>query len=340
MVDLAAELDRLAEEQAFSGVVRVDRQGVIEFEVAYGLADRAHGIAATPATRFAAASGNKGLTALVVMQLIDAGRLTLSTPAREVLGSDLPLIADDVTIEHLLTHRSGIGDYLDEELDLDLDRDYLLPLPVQHLATVEAFVPLLDGHPTKFTAGARFSYCNGGFVVLALIAERVSGVPYQDLVEQRVCAPAGMTKTSFLRTDELPGDAAVGYVIVDGRYRSNVFHLPVRGTGDGGIYTTVGDMAAFWSALFGGAIVPTGVVAKMTRPYATDDEEPHCRYGRGFWLHPSTDAVFLDGCDSGVSFRSVHDPAQDLTHTVIANTTNGAWDITRLLATHLGTSWG
>jgi len=280
------------------------------------------------------------LTALVVMQLIDAGRLTLSTPAREVLGSDLPLIADDVTIEHLLTHRSGIGDYLDEELDLDLDRDYLLPLPVQHLATVEAFVPLLDGHPTKFTAGARFSYCNGGFVVLALIAERVSGVPYQDLVEQRVCAPAGMTKTSFLRTDELPGDAAVGYVIVDGRYRSNVFHLPVRGTGDGGIYTTVGDMAAFWSALFGGAIVPTGVVAKMTRPYATDDEEPHCRYGRGFWLHPSTDAVFLDGCDSGVSFRSVHDPAQDLTHTVIANTTNGAWDITRLLATHLGTSWG
>jgi len=116
VVDLAAELDRLAEEQAFSGVVRVDRQGVIEFEVAYGLADRAHGIAATPATRFAAASGNKALTALVVMQLIDAGRLTLSTPAREVLGSDLPLIADDVTIEHLLTHRSGI----DRSLATDL----------------------------------------------------------------------------------------------------------------------------------------------------------------------------------------------------------------------------
>ena len=338
MVDFAAELDRLAEEKAFSGVVRVDRRGVTELEVAYGLADRAHGIPATPATRFAVASGNKGLTALVVMQLIDAGRLTLSTPAREVLGTDLPLIADDVTIEHLLTHRSGIGDYLDEEVDVDLDRDYLLPVPVQHLAAVESFVPLLDGHPPKFAAGERFSYCNGGYVVLALIAERVTGVSYHDLVEQRVCVPAGMTKTSFLRTDELPGDAAVGYVIVDGRYRSNVFHLPVRGTGDGGIYTTVGDMAAFWSALFGGAIVSTDVVAEMTRPRATDDEEPHCRYGLGFWLHPSTAAVFLEGCDSGVSFRSVHDPGQELTHTVIANTTSGAWDITRLLATHLGTS--
>ena len=72
MADLAAEPDRLAGEHAFSGVVRVDRHGVTELEVAYGLADRAHGIAATPATRFAAASGNKGFTALVVMQLIDA----------------------------------------------------------------------------------------------------------------------------------------------------------------------------------------------------------------------------------------------------------------------------
>jgi CubicO group peptidase (beta-lactamase class C family) len=338
VVDLAAELDRLAEEQEFSGVVRVDRQGVTELEVAYGLADRAHGIPATPATRFAVASGNKGMTALVVMQLIDAGRLTLSTPAREVLGTDLPLIADDVTIEHLLTHQSGIGDYLDEDLDVDLDRDYQTPVPVQHLTTIEAFVPLLDGHPTKFPAGARFSYCNGGFVVLALIAERVSGVPYHDLVEQRVCAPAGMTKTTFLRTDELPGDAALGYVIVDGRYRFNVFHLLVRGTGDGGIYTTLGDMAAFWPAFFGGAIVPTDIVAEMTRPRVTDDEEPHRRYGLGLWLHPKTDAVFLEGCDSGVSFRSLHDPRQDLTHTVIANTTNGAWPITRLLGTHLGTS--
>jgi CubicO group peptidase (beta-lactamase class C family) len=174
--------------------------------------------------------------------------------------------------------------------------------------------------------------------VLALIAERVSGQPYQDLVGQRVCAPAGMTATSFLRSDELPGDAAIGYVIIDGRHRSNVFHLPVRGTGDGGIYTTVGDMAAFWPALFDGAIVPADVVADMTRPRSTEQDEPHCRYGLGFWLHPRTGAVFLKGCDSGVSFRSLHDRAQDLTHTVIANSTDGAWEMARLLGVHLGTS--
>jgi CubicO group peptidase (beta-lactamase class C family) len=339
MADLATDLDRLAEEQAFSGVVRVDRDGVTELEVAYGLADRSHGIPVTPSMRFAVASGNKGFTALAVMQLVEAGRLALSTAAREVLGPDLPLIADDVTIEHLLSHRSGIGDYLDEDLDVDLDLDYLMPVPVQDLATVEAFVPILDGHPTKFAAGSRFTYCNGGYVVLGLIAERVSGVPFHDLIEQRVCAPAGMTGTAYLRTDELPGDAALGYVIVDGRYRSNIFHLPVRGTPDGGIYTTAADMVAFWAALYAGDIVSSEVVAEMTRPRSTQDERPFRRYGLGFWLHPSTPVVFLEGCDSGVSFRSVHDPAQRLTHTVLANTTEGAWEVTNLVATHLGTAW-
>ena len=92
-------------------------------------------------------------------------------------------------------------------------------------------------------------------MVLALIAERASGVPYHDLVAERVCAPAGMVDTEFLRSDELPGRTAVGYLDVDGHWRSNVFHLPVRGNGDGGIYTTVADVQALWAALFGGAAV-------------------------------------------------------------------------------------
>ena len=131
-----------------------------------------------------------------------------------MLGADLPLIADDVTIEHLLSHTSGIGDYLDEEGDTDLN-DYLMPVGVQHLATSEDFVQVLDGFPTKFPAGSVFAYCNGGFAVLAIIAERVAGQPFHELVEQHVCAPAGMTKTAFLRSDELPGDAALGYIDVE-----------------------------------------------------------------------------------------------------------------------------
>ncbi|HEX5696885.1 MAG TPA: serine hydrolase domain-containing protein [Acidimicrobiia bacterium] len=333
MSDLEQRLDGLASETAFSGVVRVDRAGRLEIAKAYGLAHRGWDIPNSVDTRFGVASGNKGMTALAVVSLIEDDVLELATTTRSVLGSDLPLIADDVTIEHLLSHRSGIGDYLDEDVGYE-PNDYMMPVPVQDLATTEDFVAVLDGHPMKFDPDQRFAYCNGGFVVLALIAERASGQSFYDLVSRRVCEPAGMADTEFLRSDELPGGTALGYLEVEGVWRSNVFHLPVRGTGDGGIYTTVADIARFWNALFAGRIVSERWVTEMMRARSIVDSE---RYGLGFWLHESTDTVMLEGSDPGVSFRTVHDPRADLTHTVISNTSDGAWPVTQLLDELLGT---
>ena len=159
-----------------------------------------------------------------------------------------------MTVEQLLAHRSGIGDYLDEEVGYDFD-DYVLSVPAHELVATEDYLAVLDGHQTKFEPDERFGYCNGGYVVLALIAERVSGIAFHDLVRERVCEPAGMADTEFLRSDELPGRTALGYLQVDGAWRTNVFHLPVRGSGDGGIYTTATDVAAFWRAFFAGQIV-------------------------------------------------------------------------------------
>jgi CubicO group peptidase (beta-lactamase class C family) len=201
---------------------------------------------------------------------------------------------------------------------------------VQDLLTTGQFLAVLDGHPTKFPPGERFSYCNGGYVVLALIAERVSGVPFHDLVRERVCAPAGMRDTEFLRSDELPERTAVGYLAIEGVSRTNVFHLPVRGTGDGGIYSTAADFTAFWQSLFAGRIVTAQWLAEMVRPRSEVPQES-MRYGLGFWLHRSSDTVMLEGYDAGVSFRSVHDPLTGITHTVISNSSDGAWPITRRL---------
>ena len=186
-----------------------------------------------------------------------------------MLEDDLPLIPDDVTVEHLLAHRSGIGDYLDEESELDFD-DYLMPVPVHELATTEQYLTALDGHEPKFSAGERFAYCNSGYVVLALIAERLTRVPFHELVQQRVCGPAEMDDTEFLRSDELPGRTAIGYLAPDGS-RTNVFHLPVRGSGDGGIYSTAVDIARLWRAFFAGRIVSAEWVAEMLRPRSLVD---------------------------------------------------------------------
>jgi CubicO group peptidase (beta-lactamase class C family) len=205
-----------------------------------------------------------------------------------------------------------------------------MPVPVHELATTEEYLAVLGGHHTKFASGANFAYCNGGYVVLALIAERTSGVPFHELVRRRVCKPAGMHDTEFLRSDELPARAALGYLTIDGLSRTNVFHLPVRGSGDGGIYTTAADISSFWRALFAGRIVSAKLVAELVQA-RSDVPRQSMRYGLGFWLHESTDVVILEGSDAGVSFRSVHHPVRNITHTVISNTSDGAWPIARLL---------
>jgi beta-lactamase family protein len=153
------------------------------------------------------------LTALTVVSLIEQGQLQRTTTARSVLAEDLPLIGDEVTVEQLLAHRSGIGDYLDEEADHALT-DYVLPVPVHELASTEQYLRVLGGYPAKFAPDERFSYWG-----------------------PTACAP-------------------------------NVFHLPVRGSGDGGIYATVADIHAMWAALFAGQIVAPDWVTKMVRPTA------------------------------------------------------------------------
>jgi CubicO group peptidase (beta-lactamase class C family) len=182
---------------------------------------------------------------------------------------------------------------------------------------------VLEGHPQRFQPGERFAYDNSGFLVLALIAERAVGMPLPDLARSRVCEPAGMPDTGFLRSDEPAERTALGR---DG-LRTDVLHLPVRGSGDGGACTTAADVHALWSAAFAGRIVPVDRLTEMVRPLS-DAPSEGMRHGLGFPLHPTSGAVILDGSDAGVSFRSVHDEATGVTHTVLSDTTAGAWPVT------------
>jgi CubicO group peptidase (beta-lactamase class C family) len=327
--DLEEQVRRVADSNGFSGAVRVHRDGMVVVDAAFGMADRGHGIAATTTTRFATASATKGFTALAVMRLVETGALQLSTPVRPLLGDDLTLIDDRVTVEHLLAHRSGIGDYLDEDL-IDDSCDYVMTRPVHELVDTSAFLPMLDGHEQRSEPGTRFVYNNGGYMVLALVAERASGRSYHELIDELVVRPAGLTRTAFLRSDELPGDAALNYLSETG-LRTNVFHLPVLGNGDGGIYTTLDDVDALWSALFGGRIVSADTVAEMVSP-RSHDEHGARRYGLGFWLHASNDTVALEGADAGVSFRAEHRPNTGAAFTVLSNWTDGAWPMARVLS--------
>ena len=300
-------------EAPFSGVVLVSRGDETLLAEASGYAHVAHGVENTVDTRFAIASGTKGLTALVVVGLVAEGRLKLETTAREVLGDDLPLIDDRVTVTHLLTHTSGIGDYFDEEADPP-------PPPTPLLATSADYLAALDGYPQVSPPGTEFRYHNGAFAVLGLIAERVAGIPFADLVRTRVTEPAGMTDTAFLRSDALPARTATGY-LEDGR--TNVFSLPVVGFGDGGIYSSAPDFRKFWPAFLEGRIVPREWVDRMLRPHVDG-------YGLGFFL-PRPGVVRLEGGDLGVTFVSLHQPSTGLTATLISNDHRGGGPLLRRL---------
>ncbi len=333
MNELRTRVDEKAAETGVAGVVRFEQAGDVTLDAAYGLADRAHEIAMRTDNQLGMASGSKTFTALVLMRLVEDGQLELSTPARQVLGTDLPLIADDVTIEHLLSHRSGIGDYLDEDV-LDSE-DYVMPVSAHRLEKTTDFLPILDGYPQKFAAGQGFSYCNSAFVVLALIAERVAGRSYQDLVRELVCSPAGMKDTDFLRGDALPGRAALGYVEVDGQWRTNVFHLPVIATGDGGVHTTTADMAKFWAAVTSGRIVSEESFADMCRPRSEPEPGESSCYGLGLWLQTDSPRITMSGADAGVSFWSTYHPDHGTTATVISSTIEGAWPLVDVISPHV-----
>ena len=334
-------LDDAVAAAAFTGVVTVDVGDRRLLERCEGYLHRAHRVPMTADARIAIASGNKTFTALAVMRLVEDGRLDtrLLDAFRQVveqilhlaivgIGEDLPLVDDAVTIEHLLTHTSGIGDYLDEE-HWD-PADYVLTVPAHTLTTAQAFLPMLGGHPQAFPPGERFSYCNGGFMVLAVVLERATGSTYQDVVRRLVIQPAGLERTGFLALNDMPADAACGYLDAEGDLM-NTLHLPILGNGDGGAFTTADDLHRFWLALLDGRIVSAATVERMTRP-RHDVPDENMRYGMGFWIHRTRPALIIEGYDAGASCRSTHLVGERTTVSVLGNSTQGAWPVIGALA--------
>src|SRR5262245_18185535 len=224
---LQSDLERATAADRFSGTVVIAKCGVPIFERAYNRADREHDIPNTLATSFNVGSINKMMTAVAVMRLVQDGRLRLT----DTVGKHIPeypnrAIADNVTIEHLLTHTGGTGDIFGDDWD-----DYRLTLRT-HDDYVKYF-----GERDPTNPPGRFPYANYGFVLLGAIIERVTGHTYFDAVADLVYAPAHMTSTSSPIWNEPVG--AIGYTRRRGRgWTSNVDVLPYRGMAAGGGWST------------------------------------------------------------------------------------------------------
>lgn len=263
---IAAKLEATPD---FSGAVLVVRDGRPVFAAARGLADRASRTANTLQTRFRIGSINKMLTAVAVLQLVEAGKIDLDAPLGAYLRDYPDRELAKATVRQLLTHTAGAGELFTPGFEENRDR-------LRELSDLVAFY---GARGPEFEPGSTFAYSDYGFILLGRIVEIVSGGSYDDYVAGRILAPAGMLRTGALsETVAVPG-RTTDYVMVRDRYEPTVDALPYRGTSAGGGYSTVGDLAAFASALSSGRLLsPQSTRLMTTGQVDTDDGQ---RYGLG-----------------------------------------------------------
>lgn len=234
-------LTALAQE-GMAGVVRIERNGQVIFEKAYGLADRAHGIPLTPGTVVQIGSNTKDITTVAILELVEAGRLTLT----DSLGRFFPAVPADkrgITITHLLDHTAGLPAAVGDDFE-----------PLER----EAFIARALRTPLLAAPGTREVYSNTGFSILAAIIEQRSGMPYEAFIRTNVLQPIGLDHTGLVlpRFDSLT--VAHGYR-ADGTDNGTMLSKPHAPDGswwnlrgNGGLLSTVGEMAKFYRALLDG----------------------------------------------------------------------------------------
>jgi len=331
---LSIALEKIASETEFSGGVYVRQSGKILYQKAFGYADRSNMIPNALDTRFGIASGTKFFTALAIGKLIQTGKLDFSSKIAELIPWDFQHYSREITIRQMLTHTSGIPDYYDEEKVDDFD-NFKVEVPWYELKGPRDYLSVFPKEAMKFPPGARFSYSNSGYILLGVLIEEISGVPYREFVEKEVFAPAGMNRSGYFAMNKLPEGTAFGYVEEENGWRTNIYNLPIIGASDGGAYTTIHDLEKLWDAFWNYNILPKEMVEAYTEPYVkVISEGANKFYGHGIWIRKgdSLDTeVYIEGSDAGVSFYSGVTRARDLLVTVISNTSEGTWPILRTI---------
>lgn len=287
--------------------VLVLRDGQPVFRRSYGLADLEDNVAATPSTNYRLASITKQFTAACILLLAEDGKLKLDDPVKRWLPS-LPAAADTVTLRHLLSHTSGLIDYEDvmpENLTGQLhDADVLR---------------ILEGQDRRYFApGSGYRYSNSGYALLALVVGRASGQDFASFLRQRIFQPLGMDSTVALEEGRSTvARRAYGYSEIDGRWERTDQSPTSAVLGDGGIYSSIDDLAKWDAALYDERLLKQSSLNLSFAP-ATSTPEPDVPF-YGFGWRINGDMVWHSGESIGFRNVIVRYPKQRLSVVVLTN---------------------
>lgn len=289
--------------------VLVLRDGEPVVRKGFGLADVEAGVEVTPQTNFRLASVSKAFTAATVLLLAEDGLVQLDDPVRKWLPS-LPEATAEVTIHHLLSHTSGLIDY-EDVMPEGLDRQ------VRDADVLE----ILEGQDRLyFEPGSQYRYSNSAYALLTLIVEAAAGVDYPDFLRERIFAPLGMDHSvAFVDGESTVANRAFGHSLVDGAWIRTDQSPTSAVLGDGGIYSSLDDMAKWDAALYDDRLLSdeTRALAFADQTGVPVDEDNVHAYGYGWRV----DGERLWHSGETMGFRNViiRDPSQRLTVLVLTN---------------------
>ena len=250
----------------------VVQDGKVVLARAYGMADPVHGVAATTRTDYRLASVTKQFTAMAIMLLVRDGKLGYDLPVRDILP-EMPRASQQVTIRNLLNHTSGVLDY--EDLIPDTQTVQV------HDADVLSLLSARDS--MNFAPGTHYRYSNSGYCLLALVVERVSGMPFPRFLHERIFAPLGMTSSVAHQdgVDTVP-NRAYGFTPDSGRFLPTDQSVTSATLGDGGVYTSALDLVRWDQALYPGGLLDSATLVQATTPPALPNDST--QYGFGWFI--------------------------------------------------------
>jgi len=313
--DTASRIDKFvtSEMQArkIPGVaVAIVRDGKIAVLKTYGIANLEHRIPVKPETVFQSGSIGKQFTAAAIMLLVQDGKLSLEDQIKQHIPN-VPDSWKDITVRHLLTHTSGLGDYPPE---IDLRRDY------SEQQLLEAFKKA----PPAFQPREKWDYSNVGYVTLGILIRKITGQFYGDFLRQRIFTPLGMDTARVISEADIIPNRASGYRVVDGEIKNQEWVSPsTNTTADGSLYLSILDLAKWDAALYTDQPLKQSAWAQIWEPVTLNSGG---RKGYGFGWFTGTmhnrKVVFHGGAWQGFKSCIVRLVDDRLTVIVLANSWN------------------
>jgi len=335
---LPEKLDAIAAEafakDAPGGTVIVVMDGKTLLRKGYGMADLELGVAAKPEMVFRVASMTKQFTAVAILQLVREGKVKFDDPLSKYVPS-FPG-ADAITVEHLLTHTSGIMSYNDARGYRDTIREDKTPMQL---------VEGVRNERANFAPGQNYMYSNSGYLLLGVIIEKVSGMKYADYMQRKLFTPFGLKHTSVVDPDHLTTGRVRGYEIGPDRVLRNAGYISMtQPYAAGSIESNVDDLARWSRLLLEGKVIDKALLDRAWTEGRTRDGTP-TGYGYGWKVHDEGGLRFVahGGGITGFVSYGVLIPERELfvgmLHNALGSKIDLEYTATRLALEALGQSW-